>query len=307
MAFIGKITDTSGVTGLIGSTLYGTCDTAAATAAKVVTLSDFDKLMVGITVHVRFKYSNTVANPTLNINSTGAKAIARYGIDGTIVKPGTTVTESWPAGAIIAVTYVEVSSTGYWVLNDQPALTTTTVNSVTAGTAISADDITAWNAGSPTVIATETKTIPNVTSVGSAPTLGTAFTIPNVTAAGTAPSMTKSNVEFYGVDTINNAIPSATISEGVLTFGTPTATITKTAKKTATYISAWSAGSATTLGTAFTVPNVTSVGSAPTLGTAISVESVKTNTAGVAPTLTYTSVSITPYTSSSKTVVAPKT
>ena len=35
-----------------------------------------------------------------------------------------------------------------------------------------------------------------------------------------------------------------------------------------------SVGSAPTLGTKFTIPNVTSVGSAPTLGTAISVKEV---------------------------------
>jgi hypothetical protein len=42
MSYIGKITDTSGTTGLIGSTLYGTCSTAKDVAAKVVTCSDFD-------------------------------------------------------------------------------------------------------------------------------------------------------------------------------------------------------------------------------------------------------------------------
>ena len=55
-------------------THYGTCSTAAATAAKTVALTGF-KLVTGAVVFVRFTVTNTAANPTLNINSTGAKAI----------------------------------------------------------------------------------------------------------------------------------------------------------------------------------------------------------------------------------------
>lgn len=85
-----------------------------------------------------------------------------------------------------------------------------------------------------------TTTVPNVTSVGSAPTLGTAFSIPNVTGAGSAMS----------------AIPDTTHP----------ATFDITANTPAS------------LGTAFSVPNVTSVGSAPTLGTAKTVlSSVKSS------------------------------
>jgi len=53
---------------------YGTCTTAAATAAKVVTLSNF-ALFTGATITVAFTNANTVANPTLNVNGTGAKSI----------------------------------------------------------------------------------------------------------------------------------------------------------------------------------------------------------------------------------------
>lgn len=52
---------------------YGTCATAAATAAKVVTLSGYT-LIVGGYVGVKFTYS-VPANATMNINSKGAKAI----------------------------------------------------------------------------------------------------------------------------------------------------------------------------------------------------------------------------------------
>ena len=55
-------------------THYGTCSTAAATAAKTVSCSGFT-LGTGASIKVRFTVTNTAANPTLNVNSTGAKAI----------------------------------------------------------------------------------------------------------------------------------------------------------------------------------------------------------------------------------------
>ena len=53
---------------------YGTCSTAAGTAAKTVTLANF-VLATGAEVTVRFTVTNTASNPTLNVNGTGAKAI----------------------------------------------------------------------------------------------------------------------------------------------------------------------------------------------------------------------------------------
>lgn len=55
---------------------YGACSTAAGTAAKTVTLSGF-VLATGAEITVKFSATNTAANPTLNVNSTGAKGI-RY-------------------------------------------------------------------------------------------------------------------------------------------------------------------------------------------------------------------------------------
>lgn len=53
---------------------YGTCSTAAATAAKVVACTGF-VLVTGAEIAVKFTVTNTAANPTLNVNGTGAKAI----------------------------------------------------------------------------------------------------------------------------------------------------------------------------------------------------------------------------------------
>ena len=53
---------------------YGTCSTAAATATKVVACAGY-ALVTGAEIAVKFTVTNTAANPTLNVNSTGAKSI----------------------------------------------------------------------------------------------------------------------------------------------------------------------------------------------------------------------------------------
>ena len=57
---------------------YGTCSTAAGTAAKVVSLLGF-VLGTGAEVTVRFTVTNTASTPTLNVNGTGAKPIRYLG------------------------------------------------------------------------------------------------------------------------------------------------------------------------------------------------------------------------------------
>ena len=100
MGYIGKIT-AGGVTGRIASTLYGTSTTGATAVEKIVTCSDFDVLMEGVTIHVKFSYSNTAVNPTLNVNGTGAKRIYLYGTTA----PSNTSATSWPDGSVVSVTY----------------------------------------------------------------------------------------------------------------------------------------------------------------------------------------------------------
>lgn len=57
---------------------YGTCDTVASTAAKTVSLSNYS-LVTGSRIVVKFTVTNTAANPTLNVNNTGAKPIVYRG------------------------------------------------------------------------------------------------------------------------------------------------------------------------------------------------------------------------------------
>ena len=53
---------------------YCVCSTAEGTAAKTATLTGFS-LVTGAKISVKFTKTNTAANPTLNVNNTGAKAI----------------------------------------------------------------------------------------------------------------------------------------------------------------------------------------------------------------------------------------
>ena len=55
---------------------YCTCDTAAGTAAKVATPQSGEfRLAVGTIIGVKFTYTNTANNPTINVDGTGAKHI----------------------------------------------------------------------------------------------------------------------------------------------------------------------------------------------------------------------------------------
>ena len=53
---------------------YGICSTSAGTTAKTVSITGFT-LTTGARAIVRFTYANTASSPTLNVSSTGAKAI----------------------------------------------------------------------------------------------------------------------------------------------------------------------------------------------------------------------------------------
>ena len=88
----------------IGSNLFGTCSTGAGTAAKVVALDGFDVLVEGVTIHVKFDYSNYVGNCTLKVGSTEARPLR---------KNGSSYGE-WESGSIVSFTYDGTN----WCQND---------------------------------------------------------------------------------------------------------------------------------------------------------------------------------------------
>lgn len=115
MSYIGKIT-TGGSTYHVGSTLYGTCDTAAGTAIKVAVVEGFDTLETGVTVHIKFTNSNTASNPSLEIrpsSTSGQQASHAIFVDETR-RPGTTAFTSWFSGSVVSFTY----DGSYWRMND---------------------------------------------------------------------------------------------------------------------------------------------------------------------------------------------
>lgn len=87
---------------------YTTCSTAAGTAAKTADKTGF-VLATGAMVAVKFTNANTAANPTLNINSTGAKSICQYGVTAAGLN-------SWKAGAVLIFVYDGTS----WVSTTAP-------------------------------------------------------------------------------------------------------------------------------------------------------------------------------------------
>lgn len=76
---------------------FGVCETAAATAAKVVTCDEF-QLKKGTLLAVQFTYANTGSSPSMNVNGTGAIAIC--GINGTYVS-----TNMWVANQVVLFVY----------------------------------------------------------------------------------------------------------------------------------------------------------------------------------------------------------
>lgn len=87
---------------------YGVCETAAATAAKTVSISSYARTSGGI-VAINFKNGNTASKPTLNITDKGARAIFYNGAaleDTGLIKAGDIVTMMyWDGGAEAAEVY----------------------------------------------------------------------------------------------------------------------------------------------------------------------------------------------------------
>ena len=88
---------------------YGTCSTAVATTAKVVTLANF-VLYTGAMISVYFTYANTASSPTLNVNSTGAKSIR-------VNNAAITSEYYWQAKNTVTFIYDGT----YWVMADSSA------------------------------------------------------------------------------------------------------------------------------------------------------------------------------------------
>lgn len=126
-----------------------TSNTAAGTANKTVDFSGF-ALITGAEINVKFTNTNTAVNPTLNVNSTGAKDIRfesntivpgciKAGVTYTFIYDGTYWSIVNPSDVIITATL----TTSNWDLLAKTQ--TITVNGLTAsanGSVGLADDVT---------------------------------------------------------------------------------------------------------------------------------------------------------------------
>lgn len=117
---------------------YGTCATAAATTAKVVTCSGF-KLKAGRRIAVKFTYSNSASAPTLNVNSTGAIAIKSYGTTAG------TLTYRWNPLAVVEFVYDGTN----WIMQE-PSVATSTYFGVVKATTLNGTANTAPSFYAPT-------------------------------------------------------------------------------------------------------------------------------------------------------------
>lgn len=84
---------------IAGGITYTTCDTAAEIIEKTAIVSaGVFNLFIGARVTVKFTYANIVANSTLNVENTGAKAIYWNGADLVPQK-------YWDVGAVLDFVY----------------------------------------------------------------------------------------------------------------------------------------------------------------------------------------------------------
>lgn len=132
---------------------YGDCTTAAATAAKVVSISNFS-LYTGATISVRFVYGNTAASPSLNVNSTGGKAVV---VNGSATPSADLV--KWGAYATCRFTYdgtywrfvgsdndvVRISSAETSITNNAEAILLRATKTEAAALSSTNDNLIAYN------------------------------------------------------------------------------------------------------------------------------------------------------------------
>lgn len=92
----------------VGSSLYGVCNSLASSSNKTVTLSNFDTLVNGVTIHVKFIHGNTATLNSQFLLAVGTATAKR------VYNPGGRM--NWSAGAVISFTYDSTDQA--WIVND---------------------------------------------------------------------------------------------------------------------------------------------------------------------------------------------
>lgn len=187
-------------------------------------------LIQGVTLHIKFANGNSASNPTLNVNSTGAKPIIQYSSSPAGTDADTT---GWHAGAVLTLTYDGsswVRDQGYNTDTQYQTLTQELVNTgtETTGKLITAkiikDSITTAVNGVTTYILSTGDANGQIKVT---PSNGTAY---NVSVAGLGGAAYKAEDYYATVTQMNGLIAAAdalvfkgTLSGAATTTYTPTA------------------------------------------------------------------------------------
>ena len=182
---------------------YGTSSTAATTAAKVASCEGF-QLFNGAEVFIKFTNKNNVANPTLNVNSTGAKSIRDS--DGNALDSKF----YWKDGSLVHFVYDGT----YWRILD--IVTTEKYNNLvsdidgisrTVGTKASQTDLTNLTAR---VSTNETNISQTATSITSLVSNQDTYTAPDgTTKTNTIKSAIKQNADNISLRVEKNGVIAA--------------------------------------------------------------------------------------------------
>ena len=187
----------------------GDCSTAAGTAAKAVTITNFE-LSKNAFVFVKFSAANTAANPTLNVTGTGAKAIYYQGA----AVPASYLEANryyhfvydgshWVLTGDVDVRFRYLPLTGGTLTGDLTVNTNLTVKRTTSLQAVTANKALTAKAG----ITSNTLTVTGATTLEGALAAQGGISTTTITATGTTTlaGLNASNIKASGTLTVNGS------------------------------------------------------------------------------------------------------
>lgn len=130
-----------------GRVFYGTCSTPASTSAKVVICADYNGYTIGDILIINFTYEPTGSEPTINVNSKGAKSVQKnwngqkstisggdiqagineFIYDGTYLVLLTTNDDTYSGGGTVTSVGVSNATNGGLTVSGSPVTTSGTI------------------------------------------------------------------------------------------------------------------------------------------------------------------------------------